>query len=100
VFIVCISKSYIKLYIIIRNIKIKKSLILLNENALNAAFNVPTLVTQKLINKKEVKPIISQPKNIMIKLPDETKNNILTIKEHKNNKNLSVRGSYLKYENA
>ena len=91
-----ISKSYIKLYIIIKNIKIKKSLILLKENALKAAFKVPTLVTQKLINKNDVKPIISQPKNIMIKLPEETKNSILMIKEHKNNKNLSTKGSYLK----
>ena len=89
----CISKSYTKLYIIIININIKKSLTLLNENALKAAFKVPTLLTQKLIRKKDVKPIISQPKNNIIILPDDTKKIILIIKEHKNKINLSTRGS-------
>jgi hypothetical protein len=72
----------------------------LNEKALKAAFNVPILVTQKLIKKKEVKPISSHPKNKIIIFPAETRSNILKIKEHKNSKNLSTRGSYLKYENA
>jgi hypothetical protein len=88
------------LYTTIINISIKKSLILLKEKALKAAFKVPTLVTQKLIKKKDVKPINSQPKNNIIKLPEETKKIILIIKEHKNNKNLSTKGSYLKYEKA
>jgi hypothetical protein len=68
----------------------------LNEKALNAAFSVPTRVTQKLIKKKDVKPISSQPKNNIIKLPEDTKNSILIIKEHKNIKNLPTNGSYLK----
>jgi len=82
------------------SISIKKSLILLKEKALKAAFNVPTRVTQKLIKKNDVRPINSQPKKIIIKLPEETKKIILIIKEHKNNINLSTNGSYLKYENA
>lgn len=85
-----------KLYTHIINTNKKKSLILLNENALNADFKVAVFATQKLIKKKEVKPINSQPKNSIIKFPADTKNNILIIKESKNNKNLSTRGSYLK----
>jgi len=68
----------------------------LNENALKAAFKVPIRATQKLISKKEVKPISSQPKNNIIKLPEDTKINILIIKADKNKINLSTRGSYLK----
>jgi len=77
-----------------------KSLNLLKENALKADFNVPTLVDQKFIKKNEVNPINSQPKNIVIKLPDETNNIILIINEFKNKINLSTKGSYLKYENV
>jgi len=73
-----------------------KSLNLLKENALKAAFKVPTLVDQKLIKKNEVRPINSQPKNITIKLPEDTSNIILIIKEFKNKINLSTKGSYLK----
>jgi hypothetical protein len=75
-----------------------KSLNLLKENALKAAFNVPTLVDQKLIKKNDVKPINSQPRNITIKFPDDTNNIILIIKRFKNRINLSTNGSYLKYE--
>jgi hypothetical protein len=32
--------------------------------------------------------------------PEATKNNILITKDKINNKNLSTKGSYLKYENA
>jgi hypothetical protein len=46
------------LKIIIITINKNKSLVLLNEYALNAAFRVPTLVDQKLIKKNEVNPII------------------------------------------
>jgi hypothetical protein len=67
---------------------------------LNAAFNVPILVAQKLIKKNEVKPIISQPKNNIIVLPAKTKNTILITKVFNNRINLSTKGSYLKYENA
>lgn len=73
---------------------------MLNVNALNADFNAAVLVVQKLIKQNEVKPISSQPKNNIIKFPEDTKNNILTTKDNINNKNLSTRGSYLKYENA
>lgn len=73
-----------------------KSLNLLNENALKAAFKVPTLVDQKLIRKKDVRPINSQPKNITIKLPEDTNNIILIINEFKNKISLSTNGSYLK----
>jgi hypothetical protein len=66
---------------------------LLKENALKAAFKVPTLLTQKLIRKNDVKPMSSQPKNNIIILPEETKKIILIIKEHKNNINLSTKGS-------
>lgn len=78
----------------------KKSLTLLKEKALKAAFKVPTLETQKLIRKKDVKPINSQPKNNITKLPEDTKKIILMIKEHRKRINLSTKGSYLKYENA
>jgi hypothetical protein len=74
----------------------KKSLTLLNENALKADFKVAVLVVQKLIKQKDVKPINSQPKNNITVLPDVTKNNILTTKVNINNKNLSTKGSYLK----
>jgi hypothetical protein len=63
---------------------------------LKAAFNVPTLETQKLIKRKEVSPIISQPKNNITILPEETNNNILIIKDKRNNKKRSINGSYLK----
>ena len=77
-----------------------KSLTLLNENALNAALKVPTLVDQKLIKKKDVKPINSQPKNITIKFPEETNKIMLIINAFKNNNKRSTKGSYLKYENV
>jgi hypothetical protein len=75
-----------------------KSLTLLNENALNAAFKVPTLVAQKLIKKNEVRPISSHPRNSIIKFPDDTKNTILITNKFSKISNLSTKGSYLKYE--
>jgi len=66
------------------NINNQKSLNLLKEKALKADFNVPILVVQKLINKKEVSPINSQPKNNIIKLPEVTKNTMLKTNKHKN----------------
>lgn len=80
-------------YTHIININREKSLTLLKINALNAALKVPVLVVQKLINKKEVKPINSQPKKSIIKLPEDTKKIILTTNDNKNNKNLSTKGS-------
>jgi hypothetical protein len=70
----------------------------LNEKALKAAFKVPTLVDQKLIKKKEVKPINSQPRNNTMKFPEDTSNIMLIINEFRNKISLSTKGSYLKYE--
>lgn len=83
-----------------KNINIKKSLSLLKVNALKADLSVATFVVQKLIKQKDVKPINSQPKNNIIVLPEVTKKIILITKDNRNNRNLSTRGSYLKYENA
>jgi phage terminase large subunit len=74
----------------------KKSLILLKENALKAAFNVPMRDTQKLISRNDVRPINSHPKNNIIKLLAETNTNMLIINDAKNNKKRSTKGSYLK----
>jgi hypothetical protein len=74
----------------------KRSLVLLKEYALKAAFRVPTLVDQKLIRKKDVNPIISHPKNRLIKFPAETRKTMLIINMFKNNTSLSIKGSYLK----
>jgi hypothetical protein len=60
---------------------------------LKADFKVAAFVVQKLISKKDVKPINSQPKNNIIVLPDVTKKIILITKDKINNKNLSTRGS-------
>jgi hypothetical protein len=79
-----------------KKINIKKSLNLLNENALNADFRVVTFVVQKLIKQNDVKPINSHPKNNIIVLPAVTKNNILITKVKISSKNLSTKGSYLK----
>ena len=81
-------------------IKIPKSLTLLKTNALKAAFNVLTLVDQKLIKKNEVKPINSHPKNNTNKFPPITKIHILIINKFINKNKRSTCGSYLKYENV
>jgi len=73
-----------------------KSLVLLKEYALNAAFNVPTRADQKLIKKKDVSPIISHPKNKLIRFPEDTKKTILIINIFKNKTKRSTKGSYLK----
>jgi len=65
---------------------------------LKAAFKVEILFTQKFIKKKEVKPMSSQPKNKLIKLPEHTKKIILIINKFSRTNNRSTRGSYLKYE--
>lgn len=74
----------------------KTSLALLNEYALNADFKVLILQTQKLINKKEVNPINSQPKNKHIKFAEVTKKIMLIINKFKKTINRSTLGSYLK----
>ena len=72
----------------------------MNVNALNADLSVAAFVVQKLIRQKDVKPINSQPKNNITILPEATKNNILITKDNIKSRNLSTKGSYLKYENA
>lgn len=72
---------------------IKKSLTLLNVNALKADLSVATFVVQKLIKQKDVNPINSQPKNSMIVLPEVTKKIILITNESRNNKKRSTSGS-------
>jgi hypothetical protein len=69
------------------------SLNLLKTNALNADFNVEILVDQKLIKKKDVNPINSQPKNKTKKLPLVTKHIILITNEFIKSVNLSTFGS-------
>ncbi len=80
--------------------KIQASLNLLNEYALKADFRVATLVDQKLINKNDVNPINSQPKNNTKKLPLLTNNNILITNKFINKINLSTFESVRKYENV
>ena len=94
-FISLIQKKIIK--IAINN---DTSLNLLKTKALKAAFKVEILVDQKLIKKKDVNPIISQPKNNTKKLPLVTKQTILITKQFIKIINLSTFGSYLKYEKA
>ena len=72
------------------------SLNLLKTNALKADFNVDTLVDQKLIKKKDVRPIISQPKNNTKKLPLVTKHIILITNKFIKRISRSTFGSYLK----
>lgn len=74
----------------------KKSLNLLKLNALNAAFKVEILFTQKFIKKNDVKPISSHPKKMPIKFPEVTKKTILIINKFNKINNLSTKGSYLK----
>ncbi len=76
------------------------SLNLLKVKALKAAFKVATLVVQKFINKNEVKPINSQPKNIEITFPELTSIIILKTNIFRNISRRSTCGSSLKYEKA
>jgi hypothetical protein len=64
--------------------------------ALKALFSVLILEDQKLINKKDVKPINSQPKKNTNKLPLTTKITILITKQLINNIKRSTLESYLK----
>ena len=85
--------SLLTTMLLITNIIKQTSLNLLKENALKADFKVDILVFQKLIKKKEVKPINSQPKNKTIVLPADTNINILITKELIKTINLSTLGS-------
>ena len=64
--------------------------------ALKLALTVPRRVDQKLIKKKDVKPISSQPKNKEIKEFELTRNNILKIKLFNKIKKLEVLPSNFK----
>ena len=72
------------------------SLILLNVKAFIAAFKVLRRKVQKFINKKDVKPISSQPKKSSKTLSAVTSNAILIMNQFKSKINRSVWGSFLK----
>ncbi len=72
------------------------SLYLLKDIALNADFNVLIRVDQKLIKKKEVRPINSQPRNNTKKLPLDTSNSMLITNKFIRSRSRSTFGSYLK----
>jgi hypothetical protein len=57
-----------------------KSLNVLNAKALKLDFTVALRVFQKFIKKKDVSPILSQPKNNVKRLFDSKSNSILKIK--------------------
>jgi hypothetical protein len=65
-------------------------------NALKLDFIVPLLLYQKLIKKKEDKPIDSQPKNKVNKLLAKTSVNILKINHCIRRVKISSFDSYLK----
>eukprot|EP01015_Nassula_variabilis_P003883 TRINITY_DN1265_c0_g1_i3.p1 TRINITY_DN1265_c0_g1~~TRINITY_DN1265_c0_g1_i3.p1 ORF type:complete len:250 (+),score=-13.91 TRINITY_DN1265_c0_g1_i3:631-1380(+) len=89
--------SLYALWIMTRPRRIQQSLILLKVKALKLALTVPILVTQKLIKKNDVIPIISHPKYKIIKLPPVTNITILTTKTSINKISRVTLGSYLKY---
>jgi len=70
--------------------KIPKSLILLNKNALNAAFKVLIFVDQKFIKIKDVRPISSHPIKSTKILPPKTRMHILIINKLININNRST----------
>jgi hypothetical protein len=74
----------------------KTSLILLKKNALKLDLTVPLLVLQKLIKKKDDKPIDSQPKNSVNKLLLKTSMIILKINQFISRVNMSSCASYFK----
>ena len=80
----------------IMKIKRKQSLTLLKASALKLDLSTPLLVLQKLIKKKEVRPISSQPKKIVNKLSASTRHNILKINQFTKSRNESSLASYLK----
>lgn len=66
---------------IIKKLSSKTSLNLLKEKALKADFKTPRLSVQKLISKKDVSPINSQPKNKVKPFSAKTKIIILKINQ-------------------
>lgn len=88
-------KLVIKLVTIKKENK-KTSLILLKKNALKLDLTVPLLVLQKLIKKKDDRPIDSQPKKSVNKLLLNTSIIILKINQFISKVNISSCASYFK----
>lgn len=72
------------------------SLSLLNEKALKADLRVEDLSPQKLIKKKEVRPMSSQPKKKTTRFPEFTSTSMLAIKALMRETRRLMWGSYLK----
>ena len=85
-----------KFQILQKDIIKRRSLNLLNENALKLQPKVIALNFQKLINKNEVKPINSQPKINVKKLLPQTSMIIERINQLISKINSSSLSSYLK----
>ena len=90
------SDSEVKNHTKTIKINTKQSLILLKIKALKLDLRVPRLLFQKLIKKKEVNPINSQPKNNVNKLFAKTRHNILKINQFNNKIKEFSLASYLK----
>ena len=73
----------------IKKINKNTSLILLKKNALKLDLTVPLRVLQKLIRKKDDKPIDSQPKNNVKRLLPKTRTIILNINQFIRRANVS-----------
>jgi hypothetical protein len=84
------------MFIKTRDTNKNKSLTLLKKKALKLDLTVPRLVLQKLIKKKEDRPIDSQPKNNVNKLSAKTRIIILNMNQFINIVNISSLASYLK----
>lgn len=73
------------------------SLTKLKAKALKLDLITPLRLFQKLIKKKDVKPISSQPRKIVKKLPPKTRIIILKIKKFNQHKKFDSSASPLKY---
>jgi len=73
------------------------SLTKLKAKALKLDLITPLRLFQKLIKKKDVKPISSQPRKIVKKLPPKTRIIILKIKKFNQHKKFDWSASPLKY---
>ena len=82
--------------VIIKKENRKTSLILLKKNALKLDLTVPLLVLQKLIKKKDDKPIDSHPRKSVNKLLLKTSMIILKINQFIIKVNISSCASYFK----
>ncbi len=77
-------------------VRMAASLNLLKEKALKADFRVEDLSPQKLIKKKEVRPMSSQPKKKTTRFPELTRTSMLAIKAFISEISRLMWGSYLK----